>query len=122
MSKFHDPGHGYGKGVMVAKTETYVTCHCCGRGIRDNAEENAHFGQVPYPDDQGFGMCKDCGGDAKAPDIKGKLGWAGRCFFEARFDVVRRALSSENQAKWDTWPYERKVALVTRLVEKGSMI
>jgi len=99
-----------------------LTCSCCGKGVWNTPEENTHYGEVPYPDDNGFGMCRECGGDDKAEDIQDKLGWAGRCFFEARFDVVRRGLNPENQVKWDRWSYEKKVAMVTRLVEKGTMI
>ena len=34
-----------------------VTCSCCGRGINNTPEENAHFGKSPYPVDEGF-MCR----------------------------------------------------------------
>ena len=106
------------------ETYEYVTCGCCGRGVRNNAEENTHFNDVPYPDDNGFGMCVECGGDKNHPDIQNKLGWAGRCFFEARFDVVRNQLSEASgaKAKWDRFSYEKKCAMVARLVEKGVMI
>ena len=98
-----------------------VTCGCCGRGVWDNEDENAHFGQQPYPDDAGFGMCKDCGGDKKAADFKKKLGWAATCFYEARFDVARNALNEANKAKWDGLSYERKVAFIIRCLEKGIL-
>lgn len=58
-----------------------LTCSCCGSGIRDTPEENVHYGQIPYPDDTGLGMCKYCGGDPEADSLtddgfKKKIGWA----------------------------------------------
>jgi hypothetical protein len=99
-----------------------LTCSCCGRGLRDNAEENSDFGQVPYPHDTGFGTCIDCGGDKKSKDFKQRLGWAGRTFFEARFDAARNALKDDQKTRWDSLSYERKVAFIAKMIEKGNMI
>jgi len=112
-------------------TAQVITCGCCGKGIHDNKEENVHFGMVPYPDDVGFGMCKECGGDDSITDkeaaedeeaFKKKLGWGGQMFFEHRFDIARKALSPEKQEHWDTLPYRKKVAFIAKAVENGWMI
>ena len=44
----------------------WLVCGCCGAGIRDTAEENTAHGQVPYPYDNGVGMCVHCGVDRRA--------------------------------------------------------
>ena len=36
-----------------------------------------------------------------------KMGWAMTMFCEARFDIVRRHLSPEAQAKWDSISYAK---------------
>ena len=38
-----------------------LACTCCGQGLSDTPEENVSHGQVPYPHDTGYGLCKDCG-------------------------------------------------------------
>lgn len=98
-----------------------LDCSCCGRGIRDNEEENVSYGQVPYPHDTGYGMCKECGGDSEAEDIKKRMGWGMVCFVEARFDIIRKRLKPENQAKWDRCSWEKKALTVLEFVEQGVM-
>jgi hypothetical protein len=99
-----------------------VSCSCCGKGIYDNAKENVHFGMIPYPDDNGFGMCVECGGDKKSKDPKKRMGWGMVTFVEARFDTVRKSLNEKNQKKWDECTWEKKALVVLGLVEKGAMI
>lgn len=108
-------------------TDIMLSCSCCGKGIRDNAEENVSFGKVPYPDDTGFGMCRECGGDDKA-DIstdegwKKRIGWGLRMFYEARFDIVRKRLSEEARKKWDASSYRKKCLIIAEFVREGLMI
>ncbi|MDD4979587.1 MAG: hypothetical protein PHI29_13255 [Gallionella sp.] len=67
--------------------------------------------------------CTDCMGDPKAKSTKDRLGWAGRQFFEARFPIVRNALSKEaHKQKWDKMTYEKKVAFIGKMIEQGAMI
>ena len=98
-----------------------LTCGCCGRGVQNNEAENVHFGMIPYPDDNGFGMCRDCGGDPTAKGTKKKLGWAKTCFCEARFPVIRDALSDKGKANWDKATYAKKCFTVFTFVEKGIL-
>lgn len=99
-----------------------ITCGCCGRGLQNNAEENTHYGQVPYPDDNGFGMCVECGGDKKSADFRKRLGWAGETFFDARISVLKKKLNQDNSAKFAAMSYEKQVVIIARLIEKGAMI
>ena len=80
------------------------------------------FGLEPYPHDQGFGMCFECGGDPDSDDILTRLGWAGRTFFETRMSIVRVHLKPEKRAKFDAMDYERKVAFISRCIERGLLI
>ena len=43
-------------------------------------------------------------------------------FCEARFDIVRRHLSPEAQAKWDSISFTKKCLVVQAFVKKGIMI
>lgn len=106
----------------VTDESGYLNCGCCGELIRHTPEENAHFGIEPYPDDRGYGMCRACGGNPNAADFREQLGWAGRTFFEARFEVLRDALSDGNRAKFDGMSYRQKVSVITRLIENGALI
>ncbi len=100
-----------------------VICGCCGKGIRHTPDENVHYGLTPYPNDDGYGMCRECGGNPNADELKEQMGWATRHFYEARFPVVRKNLSTEERRKkWDQAPYTQKVAFVARMIEKGVMI
>ena len=106
---------------QVEKPEdAYVKCSCCGELIKNSPEENNDFGQNSY--DEGFGMCRECGGDPNSDDILMRLGWAGRTFFDARIDIVRERLKPEKRAKFDAMSYERQVAFVSRCIERGLMI
>lgn len=104
-------------------TETgIITCSCCGRGIRDNAEENVDYGNVPNPHDTGFGMCRECGGDSKTAEVRKRMGWAACAFYDARIPLVRQWINPTDYGKFDALSYEGKVALVARLILKGWMI
>lgn len=118
-----------------------MTTPCCGNSIRDNADENVDHDAVErlgfQPHDNGYGMCRGCGGDdrVKAKPKKGRkakplteaavrkrLGFAACAFVDARLDVLEKRLNEANRAKLATMTYERKVSLVHDLVEKGAMV
>ena len=42
-------------------------------------------------------------------------------FCEARFDVLRQSLNSEDQVRWDNLSFDRKCSIVQDMVRKGSM-
>ena len=46
---------------------TVVACAYCGHLIENNPTENVSFKEVPYPHDEGFGACRECGGDPTVP-------------------------------------------------------
>ena len=108
---------------------TVVTCTYCGRLIENNPTENVSFAEHPYPHDEGFGACRDCGGDPSvskddhSPEaLKKRLGLNAVSFYEARFEIVQKALSPENLAKFEAMDYAQKIAVIARLIEKGAMI
>jgi len=43
-------------------------------------------------------------------------------FCEARFEPLRQNLGPENQAKWDSFSYDKKCSVVQSMVRKGHMI
>ena len=104
------------------REEAYVACSCCGKLIENSKEQNASFGEEPYPHDQGFGMCFECGGDPNSDDFRTKLGWAGQTFFDTRIRIVRKHLHPRNLARFDAMPYERQVGFVGYLIDSGVMI
>lgn len=115
---------------MMHEENEILICTCCGEGVRNNAEENASYGEDPYPHDIGYGACRSCFGTPSDKDVKSMtdeefkeaLGWAHVTFLEARFDVIRSALKPENQKKWDETPYKKRCVIVTRFVAKGLII
>lgn len=99
-----------------------LTCSCCGSGV--TCDDNVVKDQVPYPFDEGYGLCIECGGDDKADTstldgFKRALGWQKCMFYEARFSVVRDALNEQNKQKWDKLSYAKKCHIVHDFVEKG---
>jgi hypothetical protein len=54
--------------------------------------------------------------------VRKRLGWQTTTFCEARFDVVRKSLSPENQDRWDNFSFARKCSVVMDFVKKGYMI
>ena len=104
-----------------------LTCTCCGTGVRDTPADNVSHGQTPCPHDTGFGLCRECGGDAAADmntdeGVRRRMGWQMTTFCEARFDVVRRNLKPDNQARWDGLSYAKKCSVVIGLVRDGTII
>ena len=51
-----------------------------------------------------------------------QLGWAGRMFFDSQIEIVREHLKPQSQQKFDKLSYERKVAFISRLIERGLII
>jgi hypothetical protein len=110
--------------------DAIVSCSCCGRGIRDNAEENCDFNTRGQ--DQGFGMCRECGGEDPGTwgdaskmteeEFKKKQGWALTTFYDARMEPFRSRLNAKNQATWDTLPYWKKCYLLENAVKDGLII
>jgi len=114
---------------MDETTSEYVTCSCCGKGIADTPEEN--LDHATRGQDTGYGNCRECFGEPPAKGervtmdeatVKRRLGWAGRTFYESRFDTVRKSLTPDNQAKWDACAYGKKVLIISQLIEKGRAI
>jgi hypothetical protein len=104
-----------------------LTCTCCGKGLPDTPEANVSHAEVPYPHDTGFGLCRQGGGDPNADmttedGVRKRMGWQMTAFCEARFDVVRKHLKPEQQAKWDGLSYAKKCAVVLGLVREGAII
>jgi hypothetical protein len=90
--------------------------------IEDSTDQNACFGIKPYPHDQGFGECFECGGDPDSEDIRTRLGRSGRTFYETRMDTVRDRLKPDRRAKFDAMDYERKVMFIGQCIERGLII
>jgi len=86
----------------------WVTCGCCGRGIKNDAKHNMDYEVRAH--DYGFGMCKRCGD------------WSYNIFMKARFPIVEKMLNLEQLTVWKTWSFDKKALLISRLIEKGAMI
>lgn len=111
----------------------HLACSCCGGGLRHNVDENAVYGETPYPCDDGVGHCIECFGPSKEKkkDIKWseltesecrkKMGWAAVAFVEARFPIIEKGLNPANREKWARDPFWKKAALVYALIEKGIL-
>ncbi len=104
-----------------------LTCTCCGGGVYDTPEENVSHGEVPYPHDTGFGLCRECGGDPTADmttdeGVKKRMGWQMTTFCEARFDLLRRNLKPQQQVHWDGLSYAKKCSVVLGLIREGIII
>ena len=96
---------------MSTREFKYAHCGCCDNMVKvamDVCEEDVY--------------CTRCMGSPRAKTFKGSIGWAGRMFFEARFDILRKQLKPENQVKWDSFDYERKCRIIGHAIEKGLMI
>lgn len=107
--------------VAEAVAENWVRCSCCGEDIPDTKEYNvAH--DTPGKFDNGYGMCKECGGDDKATDIKKKMGWGMTMFVEARIETIAKRLNEENKKKFLEMPFEKQAVIVLKMVEKGAII
>lgn len=113
--------------------QEWVRCSCCGDDIPDDEEHNVDHGVVPNPHDTGFGMCVECGGDKKAGEgkpakemteaqLKRRIGWAGRTFYEARFEILEKKLRPDLVEKFRAMSYAKKIAIVAKMIERGAMI
>ena len=110
----------------------YLSCSCCGCEVINEPGENVYLHEPegsPYPSDDGFGMCKPCGGDPAADssdlsdeNVRKRLGYAGTIFYDARIDLLTEKLNDTNRAKFEKMAYASKVALVISAVEDGLII
>jgi len=101
-----------------------LVCSCCGGLLKNTNMDNVDFDVYPYHHDNGYGLCRRCGGypDNKKKSTKKRLGWAGQMFYEARFPIVRNNLCPDNQVRWDNMSYEQKIKVVYNFVIKGLII
>ena len=100
-----------------------LTCDFCGCGVENTAEANAWFGVIPYPGDiDHTGMCRGCGGDPEAKATRKRLGWVTCTIVDARIPIIRGALSPANRCSFEKMNYEKKAALVAKMMEKGLII
>jgi len=88
-------------------------------------ESNANGG-TPLPEAAGDATAKQHnqlkkGGKKAKPltdeTLSKQLDSANRAFYEARFDIVRKKLCSENQAEWDKLPFTRKCLVIQDLIK-----
>lgn len=100
--------------------EEVVFCTCCGDPL--NPDENLAKDEVPYPYDEGYGMCKGCGGDEKSDDARKRMGWASTCFFDARIEIIEKQLCDDHVERWEKLSYLRKCDFIMKLIEKGAMV
>jgi hypothetical protein len=112
-------------------TGEWVTCSCCGKDVHDTPETNRDFEERGQ--DTGYGHCTDCFGERTRDKgrlvgpvteaiVKRRLGWAGRVFYETRFETLAKALSGEAREKFEAMPYPKKVTIIARMIEKGFMV
>ena len=85
----------------------WLTCSCCGTGIRNTAEENMDYETGAR--DEGFGTCSGC------------ADWSFHLVMDPIFKKVRDALNPQNQAKFDAMDDGRKAHIVQKLVDKGTL-
>lgn len=110
----------------------WVKCGCCGGHVRNTPEHNVALHQepgTPYPNDDGHGMCKRCGGDPDVPfpdkgwpteeAMRKRLGWGQAAFYDARIELVRNTLNDKNRERFEASPYAQKVLIVREMIEKG---
>jgi len=106
-------------------TGEWVTCSCCGKDMHDTPEENLDFNERGQ--DTGYGHCRECFGEPEAKGtseaaVKRRLGWAGKVFYETRFESLAKALKPEQRAKFEAMPYSKKVVIIGKMIEKGYMV
>lgn len=54
-------------------------------------------------------------------DLEQSQGFGARCFYDARFSVLRKALKPANQTKWDSLSYRQKCGFVQKAFENGIL-
>jgi hypothetical protein len=98
-----------------------LRCDCCGIAIADTEEDNAWYGEVPYPGEAGTGLCRECGGDPHADDTRKRIGFVVATFVDARIAIVAARLSETNREEFLSADYEKQVRVVLRLVARGAL-
>ena len=96
-----------------------LVCSCCGHGV--SKKDNVWLHAVPYPGDLGTGLCRACGGDPDAKDIRKLLGFAMTTFVDARIPLVAALLSEQNRPRFLALPYEEQVNFVLYCVRRGFL-
>jgi len=100
----------------------WLDCGFCGCGIRNNPEENVVFHADPYPKDEGYGVCRSCGGDPKANNIRDQMGSANTLFFDVRIKKLKEVISEKNRKHFDSLSYEDQCLVIGRYIKAGLMI
>ena len=98
-----------------------LVCACCGIDLTDTEKENAWYGEVPYPGDEGTGLCRECGGDPHADDTRKRIGFVVATFVDARIAIVAARFSEKNREEFLSADYEKQVRVVLRLVARGAL-
>ncbi len=98
-----------------------IACGCCGRTIAHTPAENAYYGREPYPADLGVGLCRACGGDPDAQDVRERFGWALCTVVDVRIPLVAQRLSHAKRVRFLELPYEGQAVFVLRLMERGLL-
>jgi len=103
----------------------YVRCSCCGADIKDTADDNVDHETRHH--DVGFGMCTECGGDEREKGtteaaVRKRMGWAGQMFYDARVKSLGEKLSPANAEHFRAMPFDKKVRLIAKMIERGMMI
>jgi len=110
---------------MNADTKTQnddLACSCCGCNVPDTYKHNVSFNEVPYPHDNGIGLCRACGGDHKAKTVRDRLGWAACAFYDCRIEILLNKLSPAAADKLKAMEYAKQCDVVGKMIEKGVMI
>lgn len=107
-------------------TDVWLSCSCCGSGIRDTPEENVSHGERPDPHDVGYGLCVRCGGDKKSRGISEKatrkrIGWAAEVFYDPRIKILMQKLNEKNAEEFRRRSYASKIVIIMELVKKGVL-
>ena len=101
------------------ETGDAIVCAFCGRALLHTPEDNAYFGTEPYPADLGYGLCRGCGGDSKAADIRERMGAALCMIVDARIPLVAKRLGDAHRERFLELPYESQALFIIRLMEEG---
>lgn len=114
-------------------SDAFVSCECCGCWVPNTPEDNAGYEDEGH--EPGYGLCVGCGGDPKVKEMSvGEInaleeevfwklmGSAYEMFFRSRIEHLMEILSDENRSKLEAKTHLGKIAVVSKLIENGSMI
>ncbi len=112
----------------------HLSCTCCGKYVLNTPENNVCYHDEPYPQDTGFGQCRECFGHASEETTFGDLskmsdeevwkflGWAEETFYKSRIEILTEKLNEKNATKFQAMPLWRKIRTIQHAIEKGMMI